>query len=137
MKKIIAIILITLGFLVGYKVAGQPAPVIQSGVATSTVAFVINPGNGFAKVIPSAELRTDENLFDVLNRAAKGANVELAYKDYGGAMGVFLTSIASTSATSDKWWQYWVNGRYANVGISSYKPQPKDVIEFKLTNEQQ
>ncbi|MBI2474601.1 MAG: DUF4430 domain-containing protein [Candidatus Taylorbacteria bacterium] len=137
MKKIIALILIALGFFLGYQVrGGEPLVVNGPEVATSTVSFIINPGAGYAEVIPNAELRSGDNLFESLSRATKGKGVELSYKDYGGSMGMFLTSIGSTSASGDKWWQYWVNGQYANVGVSTYKPQPKDVIEFRLTNQQ-
>jgi nickel-dependent lactate racemase len=55
--------------------------------------------------------------------------------DYGGGMGVFINSIASSKNTKDKWWQYWVNGEYAKVGVSNYRPSSGDVIEFKLTGE--
>jgi hypothetical protein len=141
MKKIIALVLIIVGFYLGFTLGSQQKNTgvdeMAQNVATSTVSIVLNKEMGFASVFPKTEFVAGENLFNVLDRLTKANRIEFTYKDYGGSMGIFISSIASTTGTSDKWWQYWVNGEYANIGVSSYKPKAGDVVEFRLTGQLQ
>ena len=137
-RRLFTLILIAFAFTLGFYFGQNPDAENFSSVstATSTVSIIINKDVGFAEVIPRAELNAGESLFDLLKKTTKTKGIELSYKDYGGSMGMFITSIARTSASGDKWWQYWVNGQYANVGVSSSIPKAGDVVEFRLTNEQ-
>lgn len=142
-KKIVPIILIALSLIVGFaggrNYATKKTPITTSPSvveATSTVSVIINSGAGFAAVFPRESITEGDTLFSVLDKVTKEQKVEFIYKDYGGDLGVFINSLNGKAGSKDKWWQYWVNGKYATVGVSGYKPQAGDVIEFRLTREQ-
>jgi hypothetical protein len=83
-----------------------------------------------------AELAQSDSVFDVLKRLHDREEINLEYTDYGSELGVFINSINGTGSSSEsKWWQYWVNGDYQNVGVSSYFPVEGDDIVFKFTDE--
>ena len=65
-------------------------------------------------------------------------DMEFSYTDYGGDLGVFIESINSVGNDTEgnKWWQYWVNDKHAEIGVSSYLVQPEDVVEFKFIESQ-
>ena len=138
-RKIILLLVIALSFSTGFYLGSggddlKNVSVVQN-VSTSTVAVIINSGLKATEVLPKVELVTGDTLFAVLERGLRKKGIEFSYKDYGGSMGVFITTIASTTNSSDKWWQYYVNGQYGNAGASTFKPLSGDVIEFKLTGE--
>lgn len=84
------------------------------------------------------EVDSDENLFDVLQRVTEQNAVEFSYKDFGGDLGIFIESINNSGqqGSKTKWWQYWVNGEYAKVGVSSYHIKTGDDIIFIFTDSQ-
>lgn len=57
-------------------------------------------------------------------------NVE--YKDYGGDLGIFIIGINSVKPSGNKFWLFKVNGQSASVGVSSYKIQNGDKLEFVI-----
>jgi len=62
-----------------------------------------------------------------------------ALKDaFGGELGIFIESINGVpeGVAKDKWWQFWVNNQYSNVGASAYTVNPGDIIEWKFTKGQ-
>lgn len=79
-----------------------------------------------------SEFKEDESLAKIFRRALEKGGVNLETKNFGGSMGEFVYSINGFKNTKDNWWQYWVNDRYAKVGISNYFPKKQDKIVFKL-----
>jgi hypothetical protein len=140
-KRLFSIAIIIAAFVLGFNFGSQntaESRVVENGAEVKeigTISIVINNGVTYAKVLADAVLLEDDSLIDVLDRASSSTGVELTYQDYGGSMGVFITSIDGRVNASDKWWQYWVNGKYADAGASSYKPNPGDIVEFRLTGE--
>ncbi len=67
---------------------------------------------------------------------AKENNIEIKYKDYGPGMGIFVQSIAGVpediNAKTDKWWQFWVNGKYSNKGASLLDVNKGDEIIWRF-----
>src|SRR3989338_7211136 len=108
-RKIILLLVIALSFSTGFYLGSGGDDLknvsVVQNVSTSTVAVIINSGLKATEVLPKVELVTGDTLF------------------------------ASTTNSSDKWWQYYVNGQYGNAGASTFKPLSGDVIEFKLTGE--
>ena len=75
------------------------------------------------------------NLLDALKSATKREGIEIKVKEYLG-MGSLVESLGGTkNGTDGKYWQFWVNGQYSNVGASSYVIKQGDVIEWKFTKE--
>lgn len=82
------------------------------------------------------EIEEGDTVFDSLVDVTEENNIEFSYKDYGGKMGVFITSIDNLGENQSRsnWWQYWVNEEYSKVGVSSYVLESGDEVLFKFTN---
>lgn len=72
-----------------------------------------------------------DTAWDALKSAVEIDNIE--YQDYGGDLGIFVQSINDAKPTGNKFWLFKVNGKGADVGISSYKVQDGDKIEFVIS----
>lgn len=79
-----------------------------------------------------SEFKEGESLVKIFRRTLDREGLNLETKNFGGSMGEFVHSINGFKNTKDNWWQYWVNDRYAKVGISNYFPKKQDKIVFKL-----
>ena len=64
---------------------------------------------------------------------AVGIN-NLQYTDYGGDMGKFITGFNGINAASNQYFEFRVNGVSSNVGVSSYKCNDGDKLDFVLTS---
>ncbi len=67
-------------------------------------------------------------LFDVLQR-----NAQIEYKTYEG-MGALVTSINGLEQNKDgngRYWQYYVDGTLGSVGVSAYRIEKNESIEFR------
>lgn len=71
-----------------------------------------------------------ENLFVLTKNKLSEGDIDVAYKTYKG-LGELMTRIGDKESGGGKYWQYWVNGNYAQVGASSYVPKTGDIIEWK------
>ena len=95
-----------------------------------SVSLTINFGND---KIASAKVAWFDNMtvWNVLNDGTGYLGLAVKSKEYSG-MGVFVEAIGDQKNSSDKYWQYWLNGKYAKVGASSQKVNSGDVIEWKF-----
>lgn len=84
------------------------------------------------EIILRYDFKENEPLVKILRRTLEKENINFETKNFWGSMGEFVHSINGFKNTKDKWWQYWVNDRYAKVGISNYFPKKQDKIVFKL-----
>lgn len=73
------------------------------------------PGDTLEKVIKDA---VSKNLVNI-----KGENFS--------GLGFFVESINGIEAKNGNTWIYYINGKKATVGVSSYKLQKEDLIEWK------
>lgn len=72
-----------------------------------------------------------ENLFDLV----LGTNLEIKTEDFP-PFGKMIVSINGfKNGEGGKYWQYLVNGKYAEVGASDYIPKPGDSIEWQYTGD--
>lgn len=101
------------------------------------VDLMLDFGNGQVKTFSQVNLPEDSTVFDLLKKVTTENNLSLESKDYG-SMGVFIESIgeAKSDLASDKFWQYWVNNKYSQMGSSSYKLKSGDLVEWKFTKGQ-
>jgi hypothetical protein len=53
-------------------------------------------------------------------------------KDFGKDLGEFVESIEGVKPGKDEFWSFYVNGKQAQVGASSYVTKKGDVIEWRL-----
>ncbi len=72
-----------------------------------------------------------ESLYSILLKEKENNNFSFSGKEYPG-MGFFTTDIGILHSTKDHYLMYYINGKEAEVGISSYVPKNGDIIEWKL-----
>lgn len=53
-------------------------------------------------------------------------------KDFGAGLGEFVQSINGIKPNADQFWAFYVNGKSATVGASSYVTKKGDKIEWRM-----
>lgn len=74
---------------------------------------------------------TGETLYQVMSRAQEGEIISFSAKEYG-ALGFFIEEVGGLRHGDGGNLMYYVNDEEALVGVSNYKPNDGDVIEWKL-----
>src|SRR3989344_7748947 len=135
--SLIIVSLVALGFAAASFFV-DTVPQVNSQVAdgtASTVHLAIDFGDGEVKSF-DFEPR-GENLFILTRNKLSEEGIDVAYETFTG-LGELITRIGDKrNGTGGKYWQFWVNGAYSQVGASSYIPRVGDVIEWKFTPSQQ
>lgn len=75
--------------------------------------------------------------YDLMKKAEELDFIEMKTKDYGGDLGHLVEEINSkrSNPQEKKYWIYYINGKKASIGISTYKPQAGDTISWKYEDE--
>ena len=137
---VIIVVVFLLGISTGrnYKasetnLSGVPLTVRQF-TQVQTASIMIDYGSGKIQTYRDLPITATSTAFDVLKSVVDANNLNLGFKDYGKSMGIFIESIGDVGKdpAGKKWWQYWVNNSYSQVGVSNYNVKPGDVIEFKF-----
>ncbi len=139
-KVVIAFALFFLGFYFGVVYKSDPPPTERTldTQIEETVDLNIDFGEGDNRTFSDIEFQSGDSLFDAFSALLEEGQIELDYQDYGSDMGVFINSIGGVGGDdSNRWWQYWVNGQYGQIGVSQYVLQPGDFVEFKFTDSEQ
>jgi hypothetical protein len=76
-------------------------------------------------------LSPGQTAWEVVSQAIGVGN--LAYTDYGGDMGIFITGFNGINAASNQYFEFRVNGVSSNTGVSGYQVNEGDKLEFVLT----
>lgn len=58
----------------------------------------------------------------------------LSTKDFGGSLGVYVTGLYGIEAEGNHFWEFTVNGKSSEVGISSYEVRDGDALGFKYSS---
>ena len=58
----------------------------------------------------------------------------LTYDDFGGNLGVFITGFYGVKAEGNHFWEFSVNGKASEVGVSSYMVKDGDKLEFRYAS---
>lgn len=125
-------------------------------VSFTAIASAI--GQGFIVMPVSVPIYEGDMGVDIVKRAVGEDGIVLTESDYGA----YVTGFANTDAdaeipaeiaavcpemtgrnaagylsaldyTAESGWSYFVNGEYAQVGITDYEPRDGDVLEFRFT----
>lgn len=75
--------------------------------------------------------RHNETLYDALMGVKASGSMDFDGKLYPG-LGFFVTQVGTLSQGEGKNLMYFINGKEASVGVSSYTLKNGDVIEWKL-----
>ncbi len=81
----------------------------------------------------SFEISTDgqENLFELIQKT----ELQIETENFP-PIGKMIVSINGfKNGTDGKYWQFWINGKYAQIGVSAYEPKLNDSIEWKFTKD--
>ncbi|MDX9798312.1 MAG: S-layer protein [Bacteroidales bacterium] len=97
---------------------------------TVTVDISADFGSGYTKEWKGVKVPKDSTIFDVM----KASGMKFDYNIQ--SLGVFVTSIEGLgeNRSTGKYWQYWVNGNYSQLGISNIKVAQGMSIEWKYTD---
>ena len=142
-KQILSITLIlVIGLIVGSiwqqsQADKSPQPAgVEEGLSP-TIDLAINFGDGNTSIYKDTKFTAGETLFDVMLEKTEEEDLVLKYEEYGD-LGALITQIGNDqNGIDDKFWQFWVNGKYSQVGVSYYVVQGSDIIEWRYTNDRQ
>jgi len=133
-----AIFLVALALLGASVATGKPSSTdIRSGEAVASVQglVVINFAGAPAvrqSVRESFAVPAGSSAWDVLQQAVGLRNV--GYVDYGGSLGVMVTSLYGTEAQGNHFWEFMINGAPASLGVSAYVVKEGDRLEFRYSS---
>jgi len=97
-----------------------------TGENAKNIEVVVYDSTG-TKIYDNAAVTDSDKLLDAL----KGIqNLTIVTED--SQYGAFITSINGIAQDDSHFWNYYVNGEYANVGVSTYEIQNNDKFEFRL-----
>ncbi|NYT03929.1 MAG: DUF4430 domain-containing protein [Candidatus Methanofastidiosa archaeon] len=87
-------------------------------------------GSGYTKEWKEVKVPKDSTIFD----AMKASGMKFDYNIQ--SLGVFVTSIEglAENRSTGKYWQYWINGDYSQLGISNIKVANGMKVEWKYTD---
>lgn len=143
---IIGIIIFILGFSSGisyknhnenkeelYKVGENFFSSTTDQESIGKASLLINYGDGSIDSFNELNIPPNGKVIDLLKQSA----LKIEYKDYGGDMGVFVTSLGDIGPDKEgkKWWQYFINNEYAKMGVSTQSVKNGDIVEFKFSEE--
>ena len=118
-RVVIGISLLIVGMYIGNMLQKN-----NNVVSNDNVNIVLNYGNASENY--SLQIM-NRSLFEIMNDS-----MNLTYKMYGH-MGAYILCINGVCQNNGKYWFYYINGKYANVGASSYYPKSNDNVSWILT----
>lgn len=79
------------------------------------------------------EIAPAETAFTLTQKSLASREIPFEFKDYGADLGILVEQIGDQkNGTDGKYWQYQVNGQYADVGAGKYIVKPGDKIEWRF-----
>lgn len=96
-------------------------------VYTETIGVSVRAGSQKIHLLPVS----GSSLYEVLLAAQKSGLIEFSGENYLG-LGFFVTKIGSLQSGGGKYLFYYINGKEASVGVSSYILRDGDFVEWKL-----
>src|SRR3989338_2164837 len=128
-----------LGFSSGHRGCTEAPVETQTEQKVSAVSVMVDFGNGVIKTFNDVSLSVNASLFDVLKQLETENKIKLTVKDFGGDLGFFVEEIdgIGKDPKGEKWWQFWVNNKYSDKGMSSNVMTKGDVVELKFIKGQQ
>jgi len=99
-----------------------------------TVDVTIDYGQGDKQVFSDEVIRERDSVLDLLDVLEKRYGIITQRRNFPG-MGVFIEAIHGVHNANNFYWQYWVNGEYAQVAAEQYILEDGDEVLWKRTNE--
>lgn len=129
--SIVAVCLLVIGIVLQYRLA-QPN---QYGGAPGVVRLSIDFGDA-TRVWDALPMVTGASAFSIMKDAVAVAQIPLVADPSTGA-GVFVRQIGNKkNGDGGRFWQYWVNEKFAMVAADTYMLSAGDRVEWKFVEEQ-
>ncbi len=111
-----------------------PATPAVAEEQASEVSVMIDDGQEKIITLPPSKIEANDTVFSVLQRLdTEREDVSIATQSFA-SLGTLVTAINDVkNGSSDKYWQYWVNNQYAQVGADQQAVAGGDVIMWKFT----
>ncbi|MDP3953259.1 MAG: DUF4430 domain-containing protein [bacterium] len=108
------------------------------GQNTGLVDISFDFGEGNVLIVEDVNFTEGTDLFEFTEQIARASDLAFDFEDYGD-LGILITTIGPKENGQDggKYWQYLVNGEYAQVGASMYILQEGDEVEWLFTSDEQ
>ncbi len=100
-------------------------PTLSVSPDTTTIKLIVGDAT------TSLSAPTNSSLYQMLKIAQMQGQITFSGKQYSG-LGFFVTAIGGLQSGGGKNLLYYINGKEASVGVSTYIPQNGDVVEWKL-----
>lgn len=78
------------------------------------------------------EVEAGTTAWDAIKKALGEENV--SYQDFGGDLGIFITGFKGVEVEGNHFWEFKLDGKSAEAGVSKYKVEDGDVLEFGYTS---
>ncbi len=112
-------------------VASGPAAAVATLHGTVAIDFTGAPKQHDATPQPY-EVAPGTKALDAIKAALGDAN--LSTKDFGGSLGVYVTGLYGIEPEGNHFWEFTVNGKSSDVGVSTYEVKNGDVLGFKYSS---
>lgn len=113
------------------------APTAPAVVAAqvSDASVLLDDGQDKIITLPAIKVEPNDTVLSVLQRLdTEREDVAIATQSFTG-LGSLVTSINDIkNGGGDKYWQYWINNQYAQVGADQQAVKAGDVIMWKFTS---
>ena len=124
----IAVLILAIFFVIPYVKKEKSNPEISPITeAKTTESATILAGN----IKTNLSFSKNISLYDVLTKAKSNNEINFSGKNYPG-LGFFVNEIGTLQMKDGKNLLYYINGKEASVGVSSYILKNGDIIEWKL-----
>ena len=85
-----------------------------------------------AHIMEPFAVQPDKSAYDAIINAL--GNQRVTTQDFGGDLGMLVVGFDGVNASGNRFWEFLINGRTSEVGISGYKVKQGDILEFRLAN---
>jgi len=117
----------------------QEVPIQEQEISAQEQEIVahtsIDYGNGEIQSFANEVVEQGDSALDLLDKLGQEKGIAIEKKDFPG-LGEFVEAINGVHGSGDSYWQFWINGEYAQVGAGQYELKEGDEVLWKLTNEQ-
>lgn len=129
---VIVIVFLIMSFKNGFSNKGVPNTISKSKYGKFT--FIIDKQGGSVQTFTGSLTGNKENALEAMQEIEK-QNKNFNFTDKMYSFGADILSIDGFAPNPNKqYWEFWVNGKSSNVGVSDYYIKNGDVLKFSLAN---
>lgn len=98
-----------------------------------TFSIMLDFGDGKIETFHDLVFKSGENLFAALEKITADKKIQFEFQDYKD-LGKLVVKIGhKKNGEGDKYWQYWVNNKHAQIDAGQYILKAGDVVEWKFS----